>query len=226
MLAAHPDDAELALGGSIARWTDSGVDVAVAFFCASETSQEMTTRRVMAAQESAAILGHRLLWLADPAVRQVELVAEFEVVELIDKAIGAESPDVVIGHWPGDSHGDHVRMARATLASSRRCPAAALLQFGPSELRAPTYQSFQPNLFLPMAAQADRKEQALRRYSYEGRGFRDLDLEGGHTRNKALGTTCGVPAAEGLLLVRCVGGTSAANGLACLLGTTATEDGQ
>ncbi|MEV6654696.1 PIG-L family deacetylase [Streptomyces sp. NPDC051219] len=219
VLAAHPDDAELAVGGSIARWSDSGIDVTVAFFSASESRPALVGRRVAAAEEAATILGHRLQWLADPAIRQVEQVAEFEVVELIDKTVAALNPDVVIGHWPGDSHGDHVRMARATSASSRRWPTTALLQFGPNEHRVLNYLTFVPNIFLPIAGHEQRKKAALRAYSYDGQGFRDLDLDGAHVRNAALGSLCGLAAAEGLYLARCVGGSHTANALAQLLGT-------
>jgi LmbE family N-acetylglucosaminyl deacetylase len=209
VLAAHPDDAELALGGSIARWADNGVDVTVAFFSACESNPEKVKVRIEAAESSADILGHHLIWLADPSARRAELVEEFEIVRLIDRVTAEQNPDVVIGHWPGDSHGDHVRMARGTLASSRRWPAATLLQFGPNEHMVPSYQEFIPNVYLSIADYVKRKEEALRAYSYYGQSFRELDLAGVRARNAALGSLCGLPAAEGLRLVRYVEGAAA-----------------
>jgi len=217
VLAAHPDDAELAIGGSIAKWTDGGVDVTVAFFSASETRAELVKERIAAAEAAAAILGHRLHWLADPSIKQVEQVPEFEVVQLIDQAAAELAPDVVIGHWSGDSHGDHVRMARATLAASRRWQRTVLLQFGPNEHRVPNYQAFTPNVFLPIAGYERRKESALRAYSYDGKGFRDLDLDGVRARNAALGSLCGLATAEGLRLARLIGSPDAGRALAQLL---------
>jgi len=223
VLAAHPDDAELAMGGSIARWSDSGLNVTVAVFSASESCPGMVSRRIAAAEAAANILGHRLYWLADPSIRQVELVPEFEVVELVDKAVAALSPDIVIGHWTGDSHGDHVRMARATVASSRRWSKTVFLQFGPNEHRVSNYLEFIPNVFLPIAGYEERKESALRAYSYEGQGFRHLDLAGIRARNVALGSLCGLPTAEGLHLTRCVGGSFAASEFARFVGPRTTE---
>ncbi|WP_435593531.1 PIG-L deacetylase family protein [Nocardia sp. bgisy118] len=217
VVAAHPDDAELALGGGIAAWVKAGLRVTVACCSVSEGSPELAARRRQAAQDAAVILGYELLWVVPGDERQVENIPEYHLVGLFDKLVREVRPDLVISHWDGDSHGDHRRVAYAIAASARTWPDVALLQFGPNEHRAPSYGQFTSTVFVPMSEYIDRKTTALAAYSYEGQGYRPLDTAGVALRNRALGTQCGVEACEGLRLVRVVAGTRGARGLARLL---------
>jgi len=202
VLAAHPDDAEMAVGGTIADLVDHGVEVTVAFATVSEADPLRRPQRVAAAQRAADILGHRLRWLADGRHDQVEDMPEYELVRHVDALVGELAPDAVVTHWEGDSHGDHVRLARAVTSSSRRWPQTALLQFGPNEIRTVRYHQFVPNVYVPVVQHLPRKIKALQQYSYEGQGFRPLDVDAVEQAARARGLAVGVSAAEGLLLNR------------------------
>ncbi|WP_327286422.1 MULTISPECIES: PIG-L deacetylase family protein [unclassified Streptomyces] len=206
IVAAHPDDAELALGGTIAHLTDHGTEVTVALFTVSETAGNADpgrrARRIEAAEAAAGILGHRLHWLGDGHYDQVEDVPEYRAVGFVDDLVARTGPDTVISHWDGDSHGDHVRVARAVIASSRRWPHAALAQFGPNEHRTVRHAEFVPNLYVPTAGQLARKARALACHRYPGQGFRALDTDAVELFDRARGAAVGLDAAEGLRLVR------------------------
>ncbi|MFF7992028.1 PIG-L deacetylase family protein [Kitasatospora xanthocidica] len=206
IVAAHPDDAELALGGTIARLTERGTEVTVALFTVSETASRedpvRRERRVAAAEAAAEVLGHRLEWLGDGRQDQVEDVPEYRAVGIVDDVVARTGPDVVISHWDGDSHGDHVRVARAVVASSRRWPQAALLQFGSNEHRTVRYAEFTPSLYVPTADHLPRKLRALACYAYPGQGYRALDTDAVELLDRARGAAVGLAAAEGLRLVR------------------------
>ncbi|MFG2310961.1 PIG-L deacetylase family protein [Streptomyces sp. NPDC048566] len=206
IVAAHPDDAELALGGTIARLTDGGAQVTVALFTVSETAAADDSgrrrRRVAAAEAAAEVLGHRLHWLGDGRYDQVEDLPEYRAVGLVDDLVAQTDPDTVISHWDGDSHGDHVRVARAVVASSRRWPHAALAQFGPNEHRTVRHAEFVPHLYVPTSDQLARKARALACYRYPGQGFRPLDAGTVELFDRARGAAAGLEAAEGLRLVR------------------------
>ncbi|MEV6581962.1 PIG-L deacetylase family protein [Streptomyces sp. NPDC051582] len=206
IVAAHPDDAELALGGTIAHLTEHGTEVTVALFTVSETAGRedpgRRARRIEAAEAAAGVLGHRLHWLGDGRYDQVEDIPEYRAVGLVDELVAHTGPDTVISHWDGDSHGDHVRVARAVVASSRRWPQAALAQFGPNEHRTVRHAEFVPNLYVPTGGQLARKARALACHRYPGQGFRALDTDSVELFDRARGAAVGLDAAEGLRLVR------------------------
>ncbi|AJE80904.1 MULTISPECIES: PIG-L deacetylase family protein [Streptomyces] len=202
VVAAHPDDAELAVGGTVAQLCDRGSEVTVAFATVSEHDPALRPLRRAAAERAAEILGHRVHWLADGQYDQVEDVPEYRLVGLVDTLVEKTRPAAVLTHWEGDSHRDHVRLADAVVSSSRRWPDTGLVQFGPNEFRTVRHSEFTPNLYVPVVDQLDRKKRALRCYSYAGQGFRGLDEDAVELLARHHGLAVGAPAAEALLVRR------------------------
>lgn len=206
VIAAHPDDAELAVGGTIAALTGRGAKVTVAVLTVSETpsdgDRDRRTRRVAAAEAAATLLGHDLVWVADGQYDQVEDIPAYRVVALLDELLDRVRPDTVISHWDGDSHTDHVRVAQAVVSASRRRPEVTFLQFGPNEHRTVRHAQFAPTVYVPMGDHGAAKARALACYSYSGQGFRALDLETVEAFDRARGAAVGTRAAEGLVLLR------------------------
>ncbi|MGC5014972.1 PIG-L deacetylase family protein [Streptosporangium sp. DT93] len=211
VVVAHPDDAELAVGATIAHLVARGVGVTVACFTVSEPRPGPRRERVAAAGRAAAVLGHRLLWVADATLDQVEDIPEYEAVRHVDALVERVRPDALITHWENDSHGDHVRVARAVVSASRRCPGTSLLQFGPNEYATARHAEFVPNVYFPIADQLDLKKEAIACYSYPGQGFRGVDADAVELLARARGLAVNVPAAEGLRLVRHTAGPSRAS---------------
>ena len=201
VLSAHPDDAELSVGGTIARFRHLGADVTVFNVTTSEYSAKAAERRRQAAAEAAQILGHRLIWAEDGRHNQVEDIPEYRLVTMIDSIVADERPDIVIGPWAGDSHVDHTRLARATLASSRRWD-ADLYACCPGEYRTVCYHRFEPNVFVDIGPFVEQKRAAIRVFDYQDQGFRRLEQEILPRLWSYYGALSGYESAEGLLLLR------------------------
>lgn len=201
VMVAHPDDAELAIGGTIAVLTDRGVEVTVAHFTNSETNDAGRAERRAAAHRAAAILGHGVLWVEDGRYNQVEEVPEFRWVTIVDQLMAERRPDLVFTHCTDDSHTDHIRLARAVIASARRWP-ASLYSFAPNEYRSQPFLRFEPNTFVDISHQLERKLAAIRCYNYDSKGFRDLNGEAIASIAGYFGVLSGFPAAEALRLER------------------------
>jgi LmbE family N-acetylglucosaminyl deacetylase len=203
LVAAHPDDAELAVGGTIAALTDLGIEVVVAFATVSELDPERRGRRVAAAERAAKILGHRISWLFEGRYDQAEDIPEYALVREVDALTDAVRPETVLTHCEQDSHGDHVRVARAVMSSTRRLPATTLLEFGPNDFRTARHREFAPDTFLPITAdQLARKVEAITAYDYEGRGYRKLETDAVELMAQANGIAVGAAYAEALRLRR------------------------
>lgn len=201
VLSAHPDDAEISLGGTIARLCSDGADVFVATFTTSEYTPENAERRRAAAERASGILGHELIWIEDGRHNQVEDIAEYRLVGLIDEVVKRTGPDVVIGPWGEDSHVDHARLARAALASSR-CWDADLFAYCPAEHRTPAFQRFLPTLFIDIGPFVERKREAIQAFNFGSSGFRRLEDDQLSRLWSSLGALHGWESAEGLMALR------------------------
>ena len=203
VLSAHPDDAEIAMGGSMAALHDRGTQVVVSCFTVSERDQDARLRRCAAAEKAAEVLGHRLEWVRGGAYDQVEEIRDSELVGLIDTEVERWDPTTIVTHWEGDSHADHVRLARATISASRRCSGRTFLQFGPNEYRTPAYAEFAPQLYSRISqAQLDVKLRALAVYVKANLGVRELELDAIALIARARGLEAGTELAETYRLVR------------------------
>ncbi|MGL5865274.1 MAG: PIG-L deacetylase family protein [Dermatophilaceae bacterium] len=203
VLAAHPDDAELAAGGTIAALHDQGIRIVVACFTTSETSHARRARRRRAAADAAAVLGHHLEWIERGDHDQVEEIPDSQLVALVDALVDRWDPSAIVTHTEADSHADHVRVARAAIASSRRHPHRTLLQFAPSDYRTPAYTAFSPTTYVEISqAHLERKLRALAAYGAADLSVRPPDLDAVELVARARGLEVGTALAEPFRHVR------------------------
>jgi LmbE family N-acetylglucosaminyl deacetylase len=106
----HPGDPEYGCGGTIARYTDLGHDVALLYLnrgeksCPESPADAAANVRVAEAKRACEILKARALFASQCDGHAVVDAAHYrEFREVID----AERPDVLFTHWPIDGHRDH-----------------------------------------------------------------------------------------------------------------------
>ncbi len=114
-VGAHPDDIETFAGGTAALYSARGDHLFFCVFtngnCGSATlpSQEIAAVRHREAEEGAAVLGARLIWLdEDDEFLFDTRETRYKLVE----AIRIARPDVVICHWIDDYNPDHTTSGR------------------------------------------------------------------------------------------------------------------
>ena len=110
---AHPDDIEVGMGGTIARYTNGKHEVLIVIVTIPDKKEE----RWKEAENAAKILGAELMILD---INPEELVLSYELVSKFDKIINDYFPDIVYTHWNHDSHQDHVIVANGVIASTRK----------------------------------------------------------------------------------------------------------
>lgn len=121
--AAHPDDIEPQMGGTIAEYSKKGHEVLMwnAVIPCRDTNGKIILgakkRRLGEAKKAAKILGAKLGVLnADP----YELCFNRKLIQQIDKVVKKFNPDIVYTCWDHDSHQDHQAVAKATFAVTRK----------------------------------------------------------------------------------------------------------
>jgi LmbE family N-acetylglucosaminyl deacetylase len=173
-VGAHPDDPESGCGGTLARYAEAGHRVTIMYLTRGETGirgktqAETAAIRTAEAQAACKILG------ANPVfVGQINGSTEVnpQRTEEFSALLRAEQPDVLLTHWPIDTHPDHqvasLLSVRAYLAAAKRF---ALYFFEVNY----GYQSmgFQPTEYVDITPVRDKKKAALFAHrSQDGEGI-------------------------------------------------------
>lgn len=170
IFAAHPDDAEVCVGGSICRYVEQGHTVHVI---------NMTNNdgpRVACAQRAAEMLGFTVEFLDFEDIgsdrlknRSHHLGVTFDPAHLqvVDARLHEHRPDLVWAHWPVDTHPDHVAAGSLVM---RACDNIRLFGDWQPDLWffAPAlgYQAvcFQPNHYEDVTPYTEQKKQAVGLY--------------------------------------------------------------
>ena len=113
VFGAHPDDAEIGMGGTIARYTRLGHQVMIVVSIIPNNKEI----RLKESEKAAKILDAELKILdIDPNKFKVDRIN----LKLFDDIIKDYSPDIAYTCWYGDSHQDHNVTTRLVIAASRK----------------------------------------------------------------------------------------------------------
>lgn len=110
VIGAHPDDPETMCGGTMLKLKSMGVEVVSVYLTSGEAGirgknhEEARAIRQVEAKNACEVMGVRSIFMT-----QIDGSAEINKARYAEmKAIiEAEKPDMVITHWPIDSHRDH-----------------------------------------------------------------------------------------------------------------------
>jgi LmbE family N-acetylglucosaminyl deacetylase len=198
IFGAHPDDPESGCGGLIALLTKSGHEVIVAYAtCFRGTrkiggeSEAVVRRRE--ATEACKLLGARPHFF-DYAHEKLQ--ADTETLQAISTWLKDVKPNVVVTHWPLDTHPNH----HATSSLVWQC----YLQGAPWSLyffEVMTNQqtlNFRPDLYVNVEAVADLKRKALACHKSQDP---DAIWKVHEAMARQRGSECGVTLAEAYTLV-------------------------
>ncbi len=186
-VAAHPDDIDIACGGSIRHWTNSGTDV---FYCLATTGEngkragsgQSSNYRVEEQQRAAEILGVRGVEFLDERDGEIENTPPLRIK--LASAIRSIKPTVVLTHSPRlnlssirFSHPDHIATGTATLAAIfPYARSVELLDDGREPwvvTRALFFGDEEPNSFVDVSAELDAKVAAVSEHRSQLGGFPD-----------------------------------------------------
>ena len=155
---AHPDDNELRLAGTAAKWAALGHQVKFVAVTNGdighwkEAGGPLARRRTAEVQEAAKILGitTQVLDLHDG-----ELEPTLENRRTITRLIRDWKADIVLGHRPNDYHPDHRAVGQLVQDASYMVTVPFFCPDTPHLTRNPVFLSYQDNFSKPNPMQAD-----------------------------------------------------------------------
>jgi len=187
VIAAHPDDVEFGMGGTIAKWTDEGAEIAYVLVTDGAAGSnepgvnphELARLREEEQAKAAAVLGVTKLYFLRH--RDGELVATLELRRQLTRIIRTFKPDRVVAQDPstyfvGDryvNHPDHRAAGEAAIyavfpSSESRLAFPELLDEGLEPHRVIDLWlsiTLEPNEIVDISPYWDRKEKALREHA-------------------------------------------------------------
>ena len=209
---AHPDDAELACGGTLARHADDGDWVTCLFLSYgvgarsdwNQEQQEIVRRD--AAKAAMQVIGVNHWGIENTPDQRFEDDGLLWLSRKI--SVSAVEPDIVYTHWIGDLNHDHELTARAVLTAFRPTgngPKQILMGEVNSSSEWTTGKAFHPNVFKDIGKTLVRKLDALKCYSEEMREYPHPRSEKAiKARAMVRGSECGLEYAEAFELVRSI----------------------
>lgn len=156
VIGAHPDDLELACGGTVAKLVDSGYEVHALVMSHGQQGGNRA-QRPSEAQAGGALLGLaevEVLDLPDTALAD----SSQEMVEQIEARLRDLTPELLLTHSVHDLHQDHHAVHLATLRAGRRHPSILCFE-SPS-----TTRDFDPSVFVDISHYIDIKVEGIRRH--------------------------------------------------------------
>lgn len=111
IFAAHPDDAEIGVGGTIKKLTDSGSSVGIIDF----TKGEMGTRGTAADREREAVNSGKILGLSFRSNLELpdsKVKVNEEAINLCVEKIRKYQPSMIFAPYFNDRHPDHIAVSR------------------------------------------------------------------------------------------------------------------
>jgi LmbE family N-acetylglucosaminyl deacetylase len=220
VVAAHPDDEVLGCGGVIAKHADMGDSVNVLIVAEGATSRNHTLESSQATSElsylaqsaraASQILGVNDLELLGYPDNRLDSIDRLDLIKVVEQRVQHCRPNVVYVHHSGDVNVDHRRLHEAVVTACRPIPGHPVKQLLAYEVASSTEwqpsasaNSFQPNWFVDISDQWERKREALVVYSREMRAWpHPRSLEALEHLARWRGAQVGVEAAEGFCLLR------------------------
>lgn len=162
VIGAHPDDPESMCAGTMLKLKAMGAEVVAVYLTSGEagivgkTHEQARTIRQAEARKACEVLGVRAVFLTQTdgnAEVNKERYAEMKAL------IEAEQPDLVITHWPIDSHRDH-RVCSILVYDAWRMTGRGFDLYYSEVMTGMQTQNFTPTLWVDITAYRDKKIQA------------------------------------------------------------------
>ena len=162
VIGAHPDDPESMCAGTMLKLKAMGAEVVAVYLTSGEagivgkTHEQARTIRQAEARKACEVLGVRAVFLTQTdgnAEINKERYAEMKAL------IEAEQPDMVITHWPIDSHRDH-RVCSILVYDAWRMTGRGFDLYYSEVMTGMQTQNFTPSLWVDITDYRDKKIEA------------------------------------------------------------------
>ncbi len=218
VIAAHPDDELLGLGGTIRRLANEGKEIHAVIMAEGITSR--SDKRDEAdksqleelkkdAEQAAKVVGYDSIEFCGMPDNRMDEVDLLDIIKVVTRFVEKYQPDTVFTHHHGDLNIDHRRTCEAVLTACRPtggCPVKRIYAFETPSSTEWNYtygEPFIPNVFFDVTDTLESKVEGMACYRSESTEFpHPRSAEALRSLGKYRGSNIGVPMAEAFMLLR------------------------
>lgn len=214
VIAAHPDDEVLGVGGAIAKHSKKGDKVKVVILGEGITSrnpnnaEELLSRLKEDSRRANRILGVEEVYFHSYPDNSFDSVPLLDIIKTIESHVNEFKPDIVYTHFWGDLNIDHKITYRAVITACR--PIKSIKKLLCFEILSSTEQNvqiqqnvFTPNFYLNIEQELKLKVEAIKEYKSEIQKYPyPRSAEGIEILAKYRGLAIGCNAAEAFFIAR------------------------
>lgn len=203
-IGAHPDDIELACGGTLAKAKENGheVDMIIVTGSSSKDHNDNYIRTEFQAKgeqsNAAEVLGVKNVHILE--FEDMSVPYSKELVSRLDEIINDIQPDVVFTHFVFDTHQDHIHTAQSTLSAARK--QNTVLLYEPINPSGRGYIPFRAQVYFDITNTIDKKLNSLKAHKSQYEKYGENWIESIKARAKFRGFEIGSEYAECFELVR------------------------
>ena len=218
VIAAHPDDEVLGMGGTITKLVKNGCTVDVLIVTDGSSSQyrdsdhlaEIIEAKMKETRNCADVLGVRDVYYGELPDMKLDTIPHIRINQVIEDVIDKVQPDAVFTHFWGDVNYDHQNVYKSTLVAVRPVMGQVVKELYCYRVPSSTEWTpnkadtmFMPNYFVDIEQHAEQKYKAFACYSTELRDYpHPRSVQYLRESDKATGLKVGLLAAEEFVLLR------------------------
>jgi LmbE family N-acetylglucosaminyl deacetylase len=214
VVAAHPDDEILGVGGTISKLTKQGKQVDVLIFTDGSSSQYFDNNIILEdkfieAKIANNVVGAKLLKRADFPDMRLDTVAHIDKNIVLTKIISEGEYDTIFVQNVSDINRDHRELYESTVVACRPYPNQKVKYLLSYYVNSSTEwgnilldKPFKPNVFIDISNTISLKLEAMKHYKTELRTYpHPRSIEAINNTSKYFGNTVGVEYAEAFKLI-------------------------
>lgn len=214
VLAAHPDDEVLGVGGTIALLVKKDIEVDVLIFTDGSSTQYAGDERILEdkfeeAQKAISILGANLLPRLDFPDMRLDMVPHVDKNIALDEVITEGKYDTVFVQDVSDINRDHKELYNSTLVTCRPYPGQTVRYLLSYYVNSSTEwgnlltkEAFSPNVYVDIEDTINTKLDAMASYKTELREYpHPRSIEGIRNSSIYFGNSVGIRYAEPFKLI-------------------------
>ena len=218
VIAAHPDDEVLGMGGTIAKLSAEGAACHLLIVTDGSSSQyrdsdhlhEVIEAKKLETKGCADLLAFKSIHYGELPDMKLDKTPHIAINQVIEKVIGEIQPDVVFTHFWGDVNRDHQEVYQSTLVAVRPVMGQVVKELYCYRVPSSTEWTpnkadtmFMPNFFVDIEQYAEQKYKAFACYSTELRDYpHPRSVQYLRETDKAAGLRVGMLAAEEFVMLR------------------------
>lgn len=206
IIAAHPDDAELGMGGTISKLSKNN-NITLCILCKGNRlgSEYVEKKRIRALNKNIKTLDIKKLYINNFSDVSLDTIPHIEITKYLNNIIYKVKPEIVFTNYENDIHVDHQLVSKAVRVACRMRPdntVKTLYEFSIPGSGEWNFKNINYNTFFDIQKYSKQKYKCIKKYKTEIQKYPDpLSIKKIKIRDEYYGGICGVKKAEPFICI-------------------------